>query len=269
MAGLLLYVAIEGKEAPLALELDPSATVGDLRKQIENAADGKTGWTLEFAGETLKEDGTALADAGVCMEATVQASNRTFLDDFTFDPELHGDQIRVLNKDSSGGGKMIRKPSGYSWAACTLQPPIKTALRGTAQLQLRLVTGHLSGFGAIGITESSVALDKAQIGKTDNWSVLDTVRSYYWALGWNDIIDTKADGESNNKTTEMRGTKDMVVSVFVDTAGPSPHIRWQDGTGKQERVEIEVGPEFEYNFFVCLNDPENKLEIIDDGQVTW
>eukprot|EP00756_Hemistasia_phaeocysticola_P005056 Hpha_TRINITY_DN13151_c0_g1::TRINITY_DN13151_c0_g1_i1::g.113699::m.113699 len=69
MAGLELWVECQGQTRPV--ELDPSATVGDLKRAAEKSF-GVDGSTLNFQGEPLADESMPLADAGVCPESRVE-----------------------------------------------------------------------------------------------------------------------------------------------------------------------------------------------------
>eukprot|EP01062_Namystynia_karyoxenos_P074501 TRINITY_DN71414_c0_g1_i1.p1 TRINITY_DN71414_c0_g1~~TRINITY_DN71414_c0_g1_i1.p1 ORF type:complete len:345 (+),score=72.49 TRINITY_DN71414_c0_g1_i1:83-1036(+) len=254
-----LYVKLEGQDAPLCLEARADSTVADLRELLEQqllAIGGGLGGAsliLTFADTALDDPSAALADLGIGAEAVVHASLPTVRR--AFDPELCCKQLSV-HMD----GQQLRKDLGYSWAGCTLQPPLVYGTRNS--LHLRLISGKLDGFGAVGVMESSGgATDPEQITKVDNWGIGGVVQTYYWATGWSDMI-----GPSDSKCrARARAAQGCIITLDVDLR-PGGRVQWSlDGTAAGELHLQEDLPQ-SFNFYVVLNNPNDRVQVLPEHE---
>eukprot|EP01065_Artemidia_motanka_P040144 TRINITY_DN497_c0_g1_i1.p1 TRINITY_DN497_c0_g1~~TRINITY_DN497_c0_g1_i1.p1 ORF type:complete len:271 (+),score=74.22 TRINITY_DN497_c0_g1_i1:72-815(+) len=69
MAGLILYVRTAAGVVPV--DIDPSATVGDLRQQVEAQRLVPKGCRLAVGGRVLQDDAVHLSDTGVSAQCTL------------------------------------------------------------------------------------------------------------------------------------------------------------------------------------------------------
>eukprot|EP00756_Hemistasia_phaeocysticola_P009206 Hpha_TRINITY_DN14844_c0_g2::TRINITY_DN14844_c0_g2_i1::g.169306::m.169306 len=75
--GLLLYVSVPPEGRRIALELDPSATVDDLRAAVRETAGSDL--ELNWQGSELRKGTESLADLGICPQSVVEGVMKTSL----------------------------------------------------------------------------------------------------------------------------------------------------------------------------------------------
>eukprot|EP01065_Artemidia_motanka_P035262 TRINITY_DN4316_c0_g1_i2.p1 TRINITY_DN4316_c0_g1~~TRINITY_DN4316_c0_g1_i2.p1 ORF type:complete len:218 (+),score=27.36 TRINITY_DN4316_c0_g1_i2:57-710(+) len=104
--GLLLYVRVAGRESAVPVDVDPMATVQDVRLNLQKLLkDSSAFGHLSFGGEVLSDPSALLADIGVCAESVLDWSE---LEEPTDDNVLQvrvsglGDSRHVTLSDSNG-----------------------------------------------------------------------------------------------------------------------------------------------------------------------
>eukprot|EP01065_Artemidia_motanka_P048924 TRINITY_DN8015_c0_g1_i2.p1 TRINITY_DN8015_c0_g1~~TRINITY_DN8015_c0_g1_i2.p1 ORF type:complete len:271 (+),score=78.32 TRINITY_DN8015_c0_g1_i2:58-870(+) len=256
-AELLVYVRLQcGETVPL--ELPPTATAGDAAAAVRaTQPPAKHALRLAFQGRTLRDD-EALADVGCSMEA-VMHEVPAVVTDFVFEPTLCCSQLQVQE-----GGKRLRKLRDFSWAACTVHPPLEMGMEGV--LHLKTESGMVT-FGGVGLMEYTEAAGvRAKIKVVNHLELPNEHEAYCWRAGFaprmRDVQDCK----------RMRRPKVGDIITLRASVQPGGEVLISDHHGATLRMPIQFKrkdgtptQDAKYAFFVTLNNPGDDVEIVEES----